>query len=230
MNINNDLTSKASQNIVDRLVWCTAQKDQAGIAKNLASGKDIPEVYGLGCCGLFDEFFFFLHTLKISNLFKVLTPNLTNRQSNIKFPTVLLIYIMRIVSGLSFFWHTEPVLLRSQPLMRLVGFNGREIREGTCRRGIKKTAKSTDDNQDGEDGGTNIRGPICTDSVATYIEAVMAHALESFFNGVISILAANSFFPKSIQSLLDASEIESTRKLYRLRKGYQREGTRAAQS
>jgi len=47
------LTSKASQNIVDRLVWHTAQRNQAGIAQNLASGKDIPEVYGLGHCWSF---------------------------------------------------------------------------------------------------------------------------------------------------------------------------------
>ena len=94
--------------------------------------------------------------------------------------------------------------------MRLVGFNGREIREGTCRRGVKKVIEPTDDDQDSEDGSTKIRGPICTDSVAAYIEAVMAHALERFFNGVISILAANSFFPKSVHALLDASEIQST--------------------
>lgn len=179
MKIDKDLTAKASQNIVDRLTWHIAQRDQAGIAQDLASGKDVPEVYGLGEAGLFDEFFFFLSTLKISNLFEMLTPDLTKRQSNIKFPTVLLIYMMRIVSGLSFFWHTEPVLLRSQPLMRLVGFNGREIREGTCQRGVKKVIEPTDDDQDSEDGSTKIRGPICTDSVAADIEAVMAHAQEA---------------------------------------------------
>ena len=210
MKTDENITSKASQNIVDRLVWCTAQKDQAGIAQDIASGKDIPEIYGLGEAGLFDEFFFFLHTFKISNLFKILTLKLTKRQSNIDFSAVLLIYMMRIVSGLPFFWHIGPVLLRSQPLMHLVGFNGIQIREGTCQRGIKKVIELTNNNQDSEDNSTKIRGPICTDSVAAYIEAVKPNALESFFNGVISILAANSFFPKSIHALLDASEIEST--------------------
>ncbi len=51
------LTSNASKNIADRLAWHTANRDQAGIAKDLADGKDIPEVYGLGEAGLFDEFF-----------------------------------------------------------------------------------------------------------------------------------------------------------------------------
>jgi len=203
-----NLKSNASQNIANRLAWCTAQRDQVGITEDLASGKDIPEVYGLGEAGLFDEFFFFLSTLGISNIFDVLTPNLTKRQSNISFPSVLLIYMMRIVSGLSFFWHIEPVLLRSQSLMRLVGFNGRQIRMGTCNRGV--APKSIDANQVPEDNFTEIRGPICADSVAAYIEAITAHALEYFFNGIISILAANSFFSKKIHALMDATEIQST--------------------
>ena len=49
----------ASNNIANRLTWHTAGRDQAGIAKELAEGKDIPEVYGLGEAGLFDEFFYF---------------------------------------------------------------------------------------------------------------------------------------------------------------------------
>jgi len=35
---------EASKNIANRLAWQTASRDQAGIAKELAEGKDIPEV------------------------------------------------------------------------------------------------------------------------------------------------------------------------------------------
>jgi len=66
MKNSDDITAKASQNIADRLLWQTAHKDQAGISRDLASGKDIPEVYGLGEAGLFDEFFFFLDNFGIS--------------------------------------------------------------------------------------------------------------------------------------------------------------------
>ena len=41
------LIDQASQRIAERLTWCTASRDQAGIAKDLAEGKDISEVYGL---------------------------------------------------------------------------------------------------------------------------------------------------------------------------------------
>jgi len=204
-----DLIKRASQKIADRLTWCTAHRDQAGIAKDLAEGKDISEVYGLGEAGLFDEFFYFLEQLGFMALFKKLDPNVTERESNVKFPAVILIYLMRIVAGLAFYWHIHPVILHSQPLMRLVGFNGREIRDGTCRRGEHKTSSDNPDEEDGKKA-TNIRGPICPDSIATYIQAIAAHALERLFNGVVAILAAHAFFPKKIHALLDSSEIQST--------------------
>ena len=216
-----NLIKRASHKIAERLTWCTAHRDQAGIAKDLADGKDIAEVYGLGEAGLFDEFFYFLDQFGIMELLTRLDPKITRRESNVKFPAVILIYLMRIVAGLSFFWHIHPVLLRSQPLMRLVGFNGREIRDGTCARGQKKSAPNTDDNAreiicadtvDEDDGKqpTEIRGPICPDSIATYIQAIAVYALERLFNGVVAILAAHAFFPKRVKAVLDSSEIQST--------------------
>ncbi|RPJ18694.1 MAG: hypothetical protein EHM26_09320 [Desulfobacteraceae bacterium] len=201
-----DLIKRASQRIAERLTWCTAHRDQAAIAKDLADGKDISEVYGLGEAGLFDEFFYFLDQFGIMDLFLDLDPRHTQRTSNVTFPAVILIYLMRIVAGLAFFWHIHPVILRSQPLMRIVGFNGTQIREGTSQRGKKNSpSPPPDQNSEGK-----IRGPLCPDSIAAYIQTISAHALERFFNSVISILAAKSFFPKRIDALLDSSEIQST--------------------
>jgi hypothetical protein len=204
-----DLIKRASKKIADRLSWCTAHRQQAGIAKDLADGKDISEVYGLGEAGLFDEFFYFLDQFGIMELLTRLDPKITRRESNAKFPAVILIYLMRIVAGVAFFWHIRPVILRSQPLMRIVGFNGREIRDGTCDRGKQKTS-SDNPNEEDDRQPSEIRGPICPDSIAAYIQAIAAHALERLFNGVVTILAAHSFFPKKIHALLDSSEIQST--------------------
>jgi hypothetical protein len=194
-----DIIKRASETVFKRLSWATAHKDQKGIAKDLAQGKDISEVYGVGEAGLFDEFFYFLDQFHILDLFFKLDPKAFKRQSNVCFSAVILIYLMRVVAGLSFFWHTHPVILRSQPLMRLVGFNGREVKDGTSKRGAKKAAEPTE-----------IRGPICPDSIATYIQAISAQALETLINKVVAILAKHHFFPKKIHALLDASEIEST--------------------
>jgi len=193
-----NLVSKAAKAVTERLCWCTAKRDQSGIAEDLAEGKNVEEVYGLGEAGLFDEFFHFLDELGIQDMFGILKP-VRERESNVSFHAVLLIYLMRITAGLSFFWHILPVILRSQALMRVAGFNGREIREGTSERGVHKHKDTPE-----------IRGPLCPDSIAGYISAISAEALERFFNGVIRILAARSFFPRNVHAILDASEIEST--------------------
>lgn len=207
-----NLIVDASQKIVERLTWCTAARDQAGIASDLAEKKEISEVYGLGEAGLFDEFFYFLEELDIMGLFQGLAPGGNKRSSNVKFPAVIVIYLMRIVAGLRFFWHIDPVILHSQSLMRLVGFNGRQVRDGTCARGKKTiTEPGGDANPAGNDPQpSQIRGPYCPDSIAAYIQAIAAAALERLFNGIVTILAAHSFFPKKIHALMDSSEIQST--------------------
>jgi hypothetical protein len=202
MNIVDDATEKIAQ----RLTWHTASRDQAGIAKDIADGNDIKEVYGLGEAGLFDEFFCFLDQFGLQKLFPRLEPKSKKRGSKVSFSAVILIYLMRIVAGLRFFWHIDPVILHSQPLMRLVGFNGRDVREGTCDRGNKKSPEPDPK----EKQPTKIRGPVCPEFISSFIVAITGAALEKLFNRVVSILAANSFFPKKIHAILDASEIQST--------------------
>ena len=206
------LINDASRKIAERLTWSTASRDQAGIASDLADGKEISEIYGLGEAGLFDEFFYFLEELGIMKLFATLDPGKKIRSSNIEFSAVILIYLMRIVAGLRFFWHIDPVILHSQSLMRLIGFNGRQVREGTCARGNKAPVAEPNDGSAAHDEAqpSAIRGPYCPDSIATYVQAILATALERLFNGVVTILAAHCFFPKKIQAVMDASEIQST--------------------
>ena len=211
MNIIND----AARNIANRLTWHTASRDQAGIANDLADGKDIPEVYGLGEAGLFDEFFYFLEHFGIVNLFAGLDPKSKERKSSVPFMAVIYIYLMRIVAGLKFFYHIDPVILHSQSLMRLVGFNGRDMKEGTCQRGKKKKGsddQSEPEQSDEKEPGSKIRGPVCPAFIASCIAAITADALEKMFNQTIKILAANNFFSKTIHASLDASEIQSTEK------------------
>jgi len=205
-----DLISDASQNITERLVWHTALKDQAGIAKDMADGKEIEEIYGLGEAALFDEFFCFLSDFGIKDLALKLKPKIKKRETDINFLTVFFIYVMRIIAGCPYFWNIKPVLLQSQPLMRLVGFNAQQIREGTSARGLHKSANGNEPKPDDDDEIAGIRGPVCPQFISFFIGAILASALERFFNTVISILASHSFFPKHINAVMDASEIEST--------------------
>ncbi|MEA3360317.1 MAG: transposase [Thermodesulfobacteriota bacterium] len=203
-----DIIKSASETIFKRLVWHTAKRDQAGIAEELVNEDKVHEIYGLGDAGLFDEFFCFLRELGIMKALEQLAPRRhRKRESSVSFPTVMLIYLMRIVAGLKFFYHTGPVLLQSQSLMHLAGFNGREIKEGVNRRSLDKSKTDWEDKNN-----TGIRGPVCPEFIASFIVAIADKTLERVFNKVISILAAHSFFPRKIKVLLDASDLESSEK------------------
>ena len=211
-----NIIADAARNIANRLTWHTAGRDQAGIATDLADGKDIPEVYGLGEAGLFDEFFYFLEHLGVNKLLAELAPKSKKRESPVPVMAIIYIYLMRIVAGLKFFYHIDPVILHSQSLMRLVGFNGRDIREGTCQRGKKKKENSAEQPEPEEseenEPCSKVRGPVCPAFIASCIAAIAADIMEQVFNKTISLLASRKFFPKNVNASLDASEIQSTEK------------------
>ena len=190
-------------------MWRTATKDQAGVAETLANKQVVHEVYGLGDAGLLDMFFCFLRELDIMQVLEQLEPKTGRgkRQSPVPFSGILLIYLMRLVAGIKFFAHIGPVLLQSQSLMHIAGFNGRQVKQGTSRRSIEKSSKDWDDKNI-----TEIRGPVCPEFIASIIVAIASKTIERVFNKVITILAENSFFPRDIHALLDASDLESTEK------------------
>jgi len=203
-----DIIKEASEKIVERLAWNTAKRDQAGIAKKLSEEQKVHEVYGLGDAGLFDEFFYFLRELGFMKVLEELNPiRHRKRKSPVPFSAILLIYLMRMIAGLKFFYHIEPVLLQSQAIMQLVGFNGHQVKQGVNRRSLDKSKTNYE-----EKNGTEVRGPVCPEFIASFIVAIAGKALERVFNKIITLLAANSFFPRKIEALMDASDLESTQK------------------
>ena len=188
-------------------MWRTAIKDQAGVAETLANKKVVHEVYGLGDAGLLDMFFCFLRELDIMQILEQLEPKIGRgkRKSPVPFSGIVLFYLMRLVAGIKFFSHIGPVLLQSQSLMHIAGFNGRQVKQGTSQRSIEKSSKDWDEKNINE-----IRGPVCPEFIATIIVSITSKTIERVFNKVITILAKNSFFPRDIHALLDASDVEST--------------------
>jgi len=200
----------------ERLSWHTASRDQAGIARELAEGQDISEIYALGDATLFDEFLFFLDKIGVTPLLPTLDPQRTQRASNVNFLAALLIYLLRVTAGLRFFAHIEPVLLHSLPLMRRIGFNARQVLEGTTARGLQRRGApaalpdAADAPGPADVSLGRVRGPYCPESIAASVSAITPRALERVFNAAIRILAAHRFFPKNVHALLDTTEVEST--------------------
>ncbi len=112
-----------------------------------------------------------------------------------------------MIAGLKFFYHIEAVLLQSQAIMQLVGFNGHQVKQGVNRRGLEKSATNYE-----EKNSTEVRGPVCPEFIASFVVAIAGRTLERVFNKIITLLAANSFYPRKIKALMDASDLESTQK------------------
>ena len=189
MVVNMDIIKNASETISKRLVRHSTKRDQAGIAEKLTNEQEVHEIYGLGDAGLFDKFFCFLSEFGIMNVLEQLAPRRRcKRQSPVPFSAIMLIYLMRIVAGLKFFYHTGPVLLQSQSLMHIAGFNGHQVKQGVNRRSLDKSKTDWEDKNN-----TGIRGPVCPEFISSFIVAIAGRRLELVFNKIISILAANSF-------------------------------------
>ena len=132
-----DIIKTASENVFKQLIWHVGKRDQAGVAEELANEQNVDEIYGLGEADYSMNFFCFLRKLGIMKILEQLSPRRNlKRHSPVLFPAVMLIYLMRMVTGLKFFYHVGPVLLQSQSLMRLVGFNGHQVKQGVNRRSL----------------------------------------------------------------------------------------------
>ena len=95
--------------------------------------------------------------------------------------------------------HALPALLCSdEALMRLVGVNAHQVRQGVCQRGAAKRQ------------GPRTEGPICPDTLAANIVKLNLRDLEALFNGVIRALAQTGAFAAQVTGMVDATDLETT--------------------
>ena len=92
-----------------------------------------------------------------------------------------------------------PALLFSdEALMRLIGFNAQQVRQGGCQRGAARRQ------------GPRTTGPICPDALAENIVKLSLRDLEALFNGVIRALARARVFTTKVTGIVDATDLETT--------------------
>jgi hypothetical protein len=90
------------------------------------------------------------------------------------------------------------LLFRDAALMRLVGFNAQQVRQGVCQRGAARRQ------------GPRTTGPICPDALAENIVKLSLRDLEALFNGVIRALARARVFTAKVTGIVDATDLETT--------------------
>ena len=198
MRKNQDL-SVLKDHAVKCLSWKTATRDDNAIAKEVYDTKSMDAVYGLTDITLVDELFYFIREqLGLLDKWERIQPNSIERVLT-PFHYYLMVYLVKIVYGVCYLEPVADVLCKNEALMKLVGFNAYQIKNGSCRRGKKRI-------KNGEPSA-----PICVDTLGDNIVKMSSQTLESLFNGSIRALAAVGTFGETIMGILDTSFLQTTK-------------------
>jgi len=191
---------QVQQNILDRLFWHTAERDDAKVAAHLFHQKEMDSVFTLDEASLFDYFFHYLREIQVFPLLEQITPKDQQRE-HIPFIQFILVFLMKIIGSIAKMEQTYDLLLTDELLMGICGFNGYRVRNGSCKRGLKLRKTPVPE----------IRGAICVDTLAKQIVQITPRRIENFFNQCIQQLARYNVFPKFIHAACDATDFETTK-------------------
>ena len=191
------LVLDATQYAKDALSWQTAQRDDEEIARQIYEGEEIDSMHALGATTLVDELFHFMNEeLGLLKRLEKICPTEIKRVM-VPFVQFIMIYLIKIIYGIC---HMEPVsdlIFTNQALMKLVGFNAAQIKNGVCNRGDSKRKHK------------EKSGPICVDTLANNLIKLSVKTVEAIFNQGICALAVFGSFPKKIVGIIDTSLIET---------------------
>jgi hypothetical protein len=184
-------------NLAERLCWQAARRDDSRVARRLYRKQVVDGVYRLAAGALREDFFPFLHELGVVDWLHDVQGTAVQR---VMVPCVhyILLYGLKTLYGVESMHALPAVRFSDEALMRLVGFNAHQVRQGGCQRGAAKRQ------------GPRPEGPICPDTLAANIVKLKLRDLEALFNGVIRALAKTGAFAAKVTGLVDATALETT--------------------
>jgi Transposase DDE domain len=189
--------AEVAQHLAERLCWQAARRDDSRVARRLYRKQGVDGVYRLDEGALLDDFFYFLEQLGVVNWLGEVQGTAVQREM-VPMVQYLLLYSLKTLFGIESM-HALPALLFSdEALMRLVGFNAQQVRQGVCQRGAAQRQ------------GPRTTGPICPDALADNIVKLNVRDLEAWFNGVIRALAKTGVFAAKVTGIVDATDLETT--------------------
>ena len=189
-------------NVVKKLSWQMAKRDDKKIAQEIHQGREIDSVYGLDECGLLDGFYLFLEEAGVLKLLKKICGKGIKRVM-VPFFRFVHLYMLKILFGVKSMHSLPPLLFSNQGAMRMVGFNAHEIENGVCERGKKKKKRVK---------GQANSGPICDDALSRNIVKIPFKVIEKLFNEVVKLLAGRGVFPQRLSVIIDPTDIRTTPK------------------
>jgi hypothetical protein len=185
------------QNLAERLCWQAAHRDDARVARRLYRKQVVDGVYRLDEGALLDDFFYFLRQLGVIDLLNDVRSTAIQREM-VPVVQYVLLYSLKTLFGVDSMNALPPLLFSDEALMRLVGFNAQQVRQGVCQRGAATRQ------------GPRTAGPICPDTLAENIVHLNVRDLEALFNGVIRALAKAGVFAAKVTGIVDATDLETT--------------------
>jgi hypothetical protein len=188
---------EVAQNLAERLCWQVAYRDDSRVARRLYRKQVVDGVYRLDEGALLDDFFYFLQELGVVDLLDDVQGTAVQREM-VPFVQYLLLYSLKTLFGIDSMNALPALLFSDEALMRLVGFNAQQVRQGVCQRGAATRQ------------GPRTAGPICSDTLADNIVKLNLRALETLFNGVIRALAKAGSFGATVTGIVDATDLETT--------------------
>jgi Transposase DDE domain len=185
------------QNLAERLCWQAARRDDSRVARRLYRKQVVDGVYQLDEGALLDDFFYFLHELGVVDWLNDVRSTAIQREM-VPVVQYVLLYSLKTLFGVDSMNALPPLLFSDEALMRLVGFNAQQVRQGVCQRGAATRQ------------GPRTAGPICPDTLAENIVQLNVRDLEALFNGVIRALAQTGVLAPKVTGIVDATDLETT--------------------
>lgn len=123
-----------STNLAERLCWQVARRDDSRVARRLYRKQVVDGVYRLDEGALLDDFFYFLQELGVIDWLGDVQGTAVQREM-VPVVQYILLYSLKTLFGIESMNALPALLFSDEALMRLVGFNAQQVRQGVCQRG-----------------------------------------------------------------------------------------------
>jgi hypothetical protein len=193
----NQTREDVAQNLAERLCWQAARRDDSRVARRLYRRQVVDGVYRLDEGALLDDFLYFLQQLGVVDWLSDVRSTTIQREI-VPVVQYVLLYSLKTLFGVDSMNALPPLLFSDEALMRLVGFNAQQVRQGVCQRGAATRQ------------GPRTTGPICPDTLAANVVQLNIRDLEILFNRVICALAKAGVLAAKVTGIVDATDLETT--------------------
>jgi hypothetical protein len=186
-----------TENLAARLCWEVARRDDSRVARRLYRKQLVDGVYRLDEGALLDDFLHFLQAIGVMALLDEAHGAAVQR-AMVPFVQYVLLYGVKTLFGIERINALPRLLFSDEALMRLIGVNAQQVRQGICQRGA--TTRQ----------GERLPGPMCPDTLAKNMVKWNLRNLEAGCNGAMRALAKAGVFGGQVTGIADGTDLETT--------------------